>query len=238
MEVLMDEMQRALQLFEEWSTGAGSLTDNPNKTQCILFTRNRSLDTSRGPIFYDKMLDFTKEVKYLGVVQNDNLNCRAHMEQMKAKFLNVYWLCRRMVGVTWGLRPKLVKWIYDAVIIPRLTYGSVVCWHRSNLVTEAKNLDRLQAMMLRSTVGAPRNTPQTALRVLVGVPPIRIVIKESAARIAARLRALGEWIPTQGTYAEIAELPCMELLNNDLDRTVEEIIFEKRFSVRMSSRDE
>ena len=93
-------------------------------------------------------------------------------------------------------------------------------------------------MMLRSTVGAPRNTPKTALRVLVGVPPFHIVIKESAARTAARLRALGEWIPGQGRHAEIAELPCMELLNNDLDRTAGEIIFEKRFSIRITSRDE
>ena len=93
MEVLMHEMQRALQLFEEWCTGVGSLLANPDKTQCILFTRKRSLDTSsdtsKGSIFYGETLDFTKEVKYLGVMLDDKLNWRAHMEQVTFRRVNM-----------------------------------------------------------------------------------------------------------------------------------------------------
>ena len=48
------------------------------------------------------------------MVLDDKLNWRADMKHVTAEFLNGYLLCRRMVGVTWGLRPKLVKCIYDA----------------------------------------------------------------------------------------------------------------------------
>ena len=126
MEILMDEMQRALELFKELCTGVGSLSTNLNKTQCALFARKRSLDTSRGPIFYGKTLIFYEEVKYLGVVLDDKLNWKAHTKCVAAKFLNGYWIYRRTVGVTWGLKSKLIIWIWDTVMTPKLTYRSVV----------------------------------------------------------------------------------------------------------------
>ena len=42
------------------------------------------------------------------------------------KFLNGYWLCKRMTGPTWSMKPFLVKWLYETVLVPRLTYGLLV----------------------------------------------------------------------------------------------------------------
>ena len=39
-------------------------------------------------------------------------------------------------------------------------------------------------------------------------------------------------------HTEIAELPCMESLNNSLDRNSGEFIYHKRFSIRITNREE
>ena len=93
----MNKMQRVLKLFKEWCAGVGSLSANPDKTQCIFFEIKRSLGTSRGPTFYGKSLNISKEVKYLSVVLDDKLNWKAHREHATAEFLHGYWLCRLMV---------------------------------------------------------------------------------------------------------------------------------------------
>ena len=87
-------------------------------------------------------------------------------------------------------------------------------------------------------VGAARNTPKTALRMFLRVSPFYIIIKEPAARTAARLRDLSERIPGWGRHAEITELPCMELINNGLNKTAGDFIFKKRLFIRITSREE
>ena len=78
-----------------------------------------------------------------------------------------------------------MKWLYETVLVPRLTYGSLVWWPRASLLTEIKGLARLQAMMLRAMVGTGKTTPKAAMGVLADVEPLHIKVKEMALRSAA-----------------------------------------------------
>jgi len=49
------------------------------------------------------------------------------------KAVSTLWQCRRIVGKTWGITPKIAHWIYVAIIRPMLTHAAVVWWPRANL---------------------------------------------------------------------------------------------------------
>lgn len=234
---IVNKTQVALSIVENWCARVG-LTVNPDKTECILFTRKRSLEGLVGPTFYGKALNFAEKVKYLGVMLDRKLNWKTHIEYIAKKFLAGYWLCKRTLGQTWGLRPKMVKWIYKAVLLPRLTYGSLVWWPRSNLVTAKGLLDRLQSMMLRCVTGSTRTTPRAAISVAAGVFPLDVEIKRTAALAAARLKALGEWKGGCGGHGAITGFECLSQLPATSDRTLVDLSFVKRFSVSATSREE
>ena len=234
---VMEQTQVALGIVERWCN-ATRLSVNPDKTQCVLFTRKRKLEIPEGPTFYGKSLTITEKVKYLGVILDRKLNWKEHMQYATKKFLNGYWLCKRTLGPTWGMRPFLVKWLYEAVLVQRLTYASLVWWTRAELRTENQSLSRLQANMLRAMVGTGRTTPKPAMGVLADVEPLHLKIKETAMRAAARLKLAGQWRGGHGGHASIVGDPCLALVNEETDRVNEELIFEKRYRIVSSTREQ
>jgi hypothetical protein len=44
-----------------------------------------------------------------------------------------YCQCRRAVGKTWGILPKVVAWLYTFVVRPILSFASLLCWTKSAL---------------------------------------------------------------------------------------------------------
>ncbi len=53
-----------------------------------------------------------KEVKYLGIIFDDNVTWKAYVETWKKKGLGSLWTCQRLIGRTWGLTPKMTLGLY------------------------------------------------------------------------------------------------------------------------------
>jgi hypothetical protein len=65
-------------------------------------------------------------VKYLGVILDKKLDWKAHLENRMRKACIAYWQCRRAVGKTKGISPKVVAWLYTSVVRHILSYASLV----------------------------------------------------------------------------------------------------------------
>ena len=218
--MLSGRMRVALDI-ERWC-GRYGLTVNPDKTECVLFTRKRKLEGFVGPLFYDRILELVQKTKYLGLMLDSKLNCSAHEHYIAQKFLTGYWLCKRMIGHSWGLKSSMVRWLYSTVLVPRITYGAVVWWPRAQLVTTGKHLERLQAMLLRGMTGAYAKTPRAALFVVSGLLPLHIEVRKVAARTAFSLKVLGEWRGGHGRHGAICGVPYIRGLQGGNDRIVED----------------
>ena len=136
-------MQAALNRVQRWCEDYG-LSVNPDKTEMVLFTIKRTLAGLVPIVFFDKELERTNKVKYLGVVLDSKLTWSDHFDQKCKKATALFWQCRRIVGSTWGKSPKICHWIYRPIIRPMITHAAVVRWPRVELKVARAMLSRLE----------------------------------------------------------------------------------------------
>lgn len=185
-------MQAALDVVEEWCDHNG-LRVNPAKTTLVLFTRKRRLPSIATPTIYNQALGLSPQVKYLGVTLDSKLSWGRHVEQRVETATKVFWQCRRAFGNSWGLKPKMVHWLYTSIIRPYLTYAAVVWWPRTKVRSTISRLDKIQRLATVGITGAMRTTPSAALNILLALAPLDLIIQEEARKAVIRLKASNQW---------------------------------------------
>jgi hypothetical protein len=51
---------------------------------------------------------------------------KKQLDKMINKAYRAFWTCRGSFEKTWGLKPKVVYWIYTVVVRPIVTYAASV----------------------------------------------------------------------------------------------------------------
>lgn len=102
------------------------LTFNPTETVCIQFTR--ATDKTRKPPSNKLRINGTEmpllyETRYMGIQIDCKLTWNAHFDNVLSKAKR--YLCQ-LVGAP---QPRLLKWIFKAVVKPRITYATLVWAH-------------------------------------------------------------------------------------------------------------
>jgi len=82
----------------------------------ILFTRRYEPEQHKAIYFFDEEVKLGHGVKYHGVILDSKLNWKAHLDSRCQKAIVAFAQFRRVTGVTWGMTPKVVHWLYTAVI--------------------------------------------------------------------------------------------------------------------------
>jgi hypothetical protein len=90
----------------------------------------RDLRGLKEPTLSGHILQITTEVKYLPLILDKGLTQKAQLKNVMNKAYRAFWTCKGTSGKTWGLKPRVVHWIYNTVIRTVLTYGSMVWWPR------------------------------------------------------------------------------------------------------------
>ena len=138
-------------------------------------------------------IELSNEVKLLGITLDSKLTFNTHIDNITKKCIGTLFQCKRAIGPTWGLSPKVCHWIYTAIIRPTLAYCSTVWIRAVENKTNTKRLERVQGMALKYMAGAMPSTPYTALNYLTGTPHITDYLRGEAAKWAVRLLGQGDW---------------------------------------------
>jgi ribonuclease HI len=194
-----DVMQRALRISEKWCR-KNSLSINPSKAVIIPITHRYKYNDLKPLKLFNSIVNYSKEAKYLGVILDTRLNWEAHLNYILNKTIRSFWACKSMVGKTWGLTPKMTRWIYNQILIPKLTYSCVVWWHRTRVTQFSEKLNKLQRMVQLSITGSLKSTPTAALNAALGLPPLEITIEAKARCTAVRLASGGLWFGTNRRF--------------------------------------
>ena len=99
---------------------------NPAKTELVLFTRRSSIPHINPLTINGSELVFSDSARYLGIILYRKLHFTPNLEERVKKASIALYSCRKAIGVRWGLSPKVVHWIYTAVVRPILLYGVIV----------------------------------------------------------------------------------------------------------------
>ena len=137
----------------------------------VAFTSKRKLQGFSIPQLFGIKLHLSGLVKYLGVILDSRLTWREHVEVKVRKAHNLLWACRRVCRMGWGLRPKVVHWLYIAIIRPTVSFASLVWWPGCQTASTKSKLSKVQRLACLGITETFRTTPTGAMEALVGWPP-------------------------------------------------------------------
>lgn len=144
----------------------------------------------------------------------------------------------KCIGPTWGLKPKIVYWIYTTVVRPIFSYGSLVWWSRLKLKTAKDRVDSLQRLACIGITGALRTTPTAALEVMLNLHPLDLHVMSMAAQSSIRLRSVGAFVTSTKGHASILQHLNVHREFPTLDRMQTETNFNITFKSVIPSREE
>jgi ribonuclease HI len=233
-----NKMNEMLKVVEEWCLD-NQLYVNPAKTSMVRFTRCRKQSKIRMfPVkIFNEEIKLEEYVKYLGIYLDSKLNMQKHVEECVTKSIRSLWAARAMVSRNWGLNPHTTTWLYNQIIMPRITYGSIAWWHRANLTSQAQKLNRIHRQAMLMITGAMKSTPTIGMSAALEMIPINIMIESRARESYERLKINGTWNECADDFGhgKIAEVMNEEEVMQDKCRI--EWNFGKEYKTEINSRE-
>ena len=111
LDVIWQRTQTTIKTIENWCQSKG-LNISALKTKIGMFTWNRKW--SLRPIeVCGETIELSNEVKLLGITLDSKLTFNTHIDNITKKCIGTLFQCKRAIGPTWGLSPKVCHWIYS-----------------------------------------------------------------------------------------------------------------------------
>ena len=240
--------QRHLNNIKSWCTSKG-LRLSGVKSTAILFTNKQDRLLDRPLTVDGSNIPQVNSTVYLGVTLDSKLSWGPHIMKKSDSAVGNLQACKRAVGVTWGISPSGIKWIYNQVILPSVMYSAVV-WHHSAeqklyLKQRLETVQRHAALMITRGL---KSSPTVNLEILAGLQPISLKLKEQAVKTALRLKRNGSWNSdyqfgqggTSKSHAYSADTLLNKLHSNQckLSDIIPQVLsLDRRFRINISDRE-
>ena len=146
------------------------------------------LSPSRPPIvrLNGVLIRYVTQVKYLGVTMSERMCFTPHLVSLRERLQAIVGQVRRVVRFDWGLSRRAVRTVYRGLFVACATYGAAI-WYESALKSVGKrHLMACQRIMLLACLPVCRTVSTDALQVLLGAPPLDLLVVQRA--VAFRLR--------------------------------------------------
>ena len=161
-----------------------------------MFSRSNKATAKKLLKINGEQIDFSTEVKYLGVTLTNRLrwdrHIKAKINSARAKLI----LLKMATGLLWGPSPRMVIWAYNSIIIPAVTYAAIVWGHRKFPDAILGSLTRLNRLVLTGLSPVRKSTPTAGLEAIMGLKPLDLAIQEAGLLAFWRWRPKVSWIST------------------------------------------
>jgi hypothetical protein len=183
-------MNQVLEQLVNWGRKCG-LKFNATKTEAILFSRDNH-NKRKFPIPRLKMegkhVSLSDTVKYLGVILDRRLHWTEHINDKLSKCKQLMMKIFAEVRGNFGPKPKLIKWAYEGIVRPKMTYACMIWGHEIRTQGTLAKLRALDRLAMRSMATISRQCPQASLEIIVDLLPLDLLIKQQGCAAYLRLR--------------------------------------------------
>merc|ERR1712082_417257 len=127
---MVNQIQPCINDSIKWGKENG-LVFGPAKTTVVWFTPGymKNPETFKRIVMDGKEIPPSSQVTYLGVILDSKLSWGPHIRNKVDKAIKYAMVLKGAVSATWGLSPKAIQWIYNAIILPKISYGAHV-WYK------------------------------------------------------------------------------------------------------------
>ncbi|XP_064862156.1 probable RNA-directed DNA polymerase from transposon BS [Oncorhynchus nerka] len=136
------KLQKSIEMIESWSN-MWRVKLNPQKTQCVLFTKSTGKKT-RKPIdlkLYGETIKVGKEAKFLGVTFQKNMSWTTHIANIEREGRKRLNHLKTLCGRKYGASPQTVLKVYTSYIRPLFEYA-LPAW----ITASPQQMNRLQTV--------------------------------------------------------------------------------------------
>ena len=93
-----------------------------------------------------------------------------------------------MMGPNWGLKQKILEWIYMGIVRPIVSYGCIVWLYSLKQKGILKDLTKLQRKACLMITRGMNSTPTAGMEAILGLEPLDIHLKGIALSTYARIK--------------------------------------------------
>ena len=156
------------------------------KTALMVFTRQIATRGDYSIRIGDKVIQPSRETRFLGVTLDQSLSWRAHTKRLITKARRATSLIKLLKGETWAT-PKSLIHLTGALVRSRLTYGQEAYFTITD--NEWLDLERAELAALKMSLGVPRHAVNDLVYQEVGWLPLREECRLRCAHFEARCSA-------------------------------------------------
>ena len=168
---LCRQVQLAINELEKWSSETGFNFSKEKTVTMHICNSKRCKKESPELKMKGTILQHVKQYKYLGMIIDDSLTFKTHIEHIKRKAAKSLNILKIISNPNNGAdRNSLIR-IYLALTKPILDYGSEI--YSSCCKTYLNYLEPIQNQAMRISTGAYRTTPIDSLQAESGLKPLK-----------------------------------------------------------------
>ena len=162
-------LQTAINRVEQWATNTG-FKFSPQKSVAVQFHRKRGLQQEPMLTLYGNPIQFQTSAKYLGLIWDQRLRWKNHVECLRSKCLKAIDILKCLARTKWGSDKTMLLRLYRSLIRSKLDYASIIYQSASNNII--KRLDPIHNLAIRICIGAFKSSPVISLYSESGEPSL------------------------------------------------------------------
>lgn len=123
-------------------------------------------------------VQYSTSIKYLGITLDTGLDFRIHLDNKIKSGKKLLLMINNFIGKLWGPSPRALKYAYESLVVPSLTYGALV-WHRVCQNPSAiGKLRKLNRLAMCSMIPLRKGTPIRGLEIILNLISFHLKVKK------------------------------------------------------------